>query len=129
MVTIAGDKFAGLSTSFDNSRSFGELVPDAVDLYVEKWYWVTHNRLALVFVLWLGGGVSVLRSICLELVTEFRDKALRRPGAGFTESTDGSPGDIVRDRLQCVRVTVRATPIEQTSSDFLHPKRSFPARR
>src|SRR5690349_1652901 len=95
MVTIPGNKFASLSTSFDNSGSFGELVPDAVDLYVEKWYWVTHNRLALMFVLWLGGGVSVLRSICLEFVAKFPNKALCRPSAGFTESTDGSPGDAV----------------------------------
>src|SRR5215472_16826871 len=98
MVTIAGDKFAGLSTSFDNSRSFGELMPDAVDLYVEKWYWVTHNRLALMFVLRFGGGVSVLRGICQELVAEFPNKALCGPSAGFTESTDGSPGDAVCNR-------------------------------
>ena len=106
MVTIPGNKFTGLRTSFDNSGSFGELVPDAVDLYVEKWYWVTHNRLALMFVLRFRGGVSVLRGICRELVAEFGDKALGGPRAGFTESTNGSPCDTVCHGFQHVGVII-----------------------
>src|SRR5580700_8066873 len=129
MVTISGNKFPGLSTSFDNACSLGELVPDAVDLYVEKWQRFTHNRLALFILRFVRGGFSVLGSICHELVAEFRDKTLRRPSAGFTKSADGSPGDMVCYRRQRVGIAFRTAPIKQTRGNLLHPKRSFPAGR
>src|ERR1700678_2166 len=73
--------------------------------------------------------LPVLRSICHEILAEFRDKALRGPGASFTKSTYGSPGDIIGYRLQSVGISFGARPVKQTRSDLLHPKRSFPARR
>src|SRR5580704_14453038 len=63
--------------------------------------------------------LPVLRSICQEIVPEFGDKTLRGPGAGFTKSADGSPGDIIWYRLQCVGIAVGACAIEQTGSNFL----------
>src|SRR5260370_42148730 len=53
MVTIPGNKFASLGTSFDNSSSFWELVPDIVYLDVEKWDWFAHNPIT----------ISLLRSV------------------------------------------------------------------
>ena len=47
MVTIPGNKFASLGTSFDNSSSFRELVPDTVYLDVEKWDWFAHNPIKI----------------------------------------------------------------------------------
>jgi hypothetical protein len=95
MVTIPGNKFTRLRTCFDDSSSFGELVPDAVYLYVEKWCWFAHNPIKFLLTLLL----LILGGIRQEIITEFGDKALSRPSASFAKGANGSAGYIVSNRL------------------------------
>ena len=69
-----------------------------------------------------------LRGTCGKFLREFRDKTLRRPGAGFAERADSPAGDIVADCFQCPRVFRHAATEQHAVGDFLHPKRTFPAR-
>jgi hypothetical protein len=48
VITVPGNKFTSLGTSFDNSCSFRELVPDTVYLYVEKWDWFAHDPIKIL---------------------------------------------------------------------------------
>jgi hypothetical protein len=92
MVTIPGNKFASLSTSFDNSSSFRELVPDTVYLDVEKWDWFAHNPIKISLLTLLP---AIPCRISRKIVAEFSDKALSRPSTRLAEGANGSAGDIV----------------------------------
>jgi hypothetical protein len=77
MVTIPGNKFARLGTSFDNSSSFRELVPDTVYLDVEKWDWFAHNPI----------NISLLGSVFFAQKTSKLHAQARSPGLlGFRPS-------------------------------------------
>ena len=101
MVTISGNKFASLGTSFDNSSSFRELVPDSVYLDVEKWDWFAHNptKISLLRSVEYSSQLTLLPAIpcriCLKILAEFSDKALSRPSTRLAEGANGSAGDIV----------------------------------
>ena len=52
-----------------------------------------------------------------------------RPGARFAERADRAPGDIVGDGLQRVGILRDPAAEQHAVGDFLHPKRTFAARR
>ena len=98
------DELSGLSARLDDARALLELVPDTVDLHVEKFGWCAHGELSVV-----SRSVPISFGPCSrrKLVAELGDEALGRPGAGFAKGANGPAGDIVGHVFQRVGVLVQ----------------------
>src|SRR5271170_5952439 len=123
MVTVVGDELPRLSACLDDARALLELMPDTVDLHVEKFGWCAHGELSVV-----SRSVPISFAPCSrrKLVPELGDEALGRPRAGFAKGTNRPSGDIVGHTFQRVGVLLGATPMKHSLGDFFHPERAFP---
>src|SRR3974377_1044835 len=124
MVAVVRHKLSGLSACFKNTSALFELVPDAVDLNVEKFGWSAHCESSVVSrpvpIFLFSGGRG-------EFVSELGDKALGRPRTGFSERTDRPPGDVVCNALKSVGVSFDASSVEHSFRYLFHPERTFAA--
>lgn len=92
MVTIVRDEFASLGACFDHPGSFWELMPYAIDLYVQKFCESTHNLESI-----LPGRGAILYGVGRKFITKLGDKALSRPRARLAKSANRSSCDVIRD--------------------------------
>src|SRR5438067_3187458 len=63
-----------------------------------------------------------------KFLSKFLYKTLRPPRARFAKGANRSPGNVVADRLERVRIFNNTTAAQHAVGNFLHPKRTFPAR-
>src|SRR5713101_3532527 len=119
MVAVVRHKLSGLSACFDDTCTLFELVPDAVDLNVEKVGWCAHGESSVVsgpmFISLFAGGRC-------KLISKLVDKALGRPRTGFSKCTDCPPGDVVRNALKRVSVLFDASSLEHSFRYLFHPE-------
>src|SRR5260370_8562832 len=90
MVAVVRHKFSGLSACFNDTSTLFELVPDAVDLNVEKFGWCAHGESSVVsrpiFIsLFAGGRSKIISKLC--------DKTFSRPPPGFSQCPHIPPPD------------------------------------
>jgi len=122
MITIVGNEFASLGASLDYAGSFGELMPHAIDLYVQKFYGSTHNLESSL----LRFG-AILCGVGREFITKLGDEALSRPSASLAKSANCSSCDVIRDAREDIRISLVPSTLQQTTRHFAHPERTFAA--
>src|SRR6516162_2488298 len=122
MIAIVWDEFSGLAACFDDACALRELMPDAINLDVQEFGWCAHRKLLVrTCPIFLTGRFRD------KVVSEFRDKALSRPRAGFAKCADGSARYIIGHAFERISILLCSSAMQHSLGDLLHPKRSFPA--
>src|SRR5260370_36927027 len=108
MVAVVRHKFSGLSACFNDTSTLFELVPDAVDLNVEKFGWCAHGESSVVsrpiFISLFAGGRS-------KLISKICDKNFSMPPTRLSQCTKCSPSDVSPDPLYRFPVLLYASSL------------------
>src|ERR1700751_1828690 len=122
MIAIVWNEFSGLAACFDDACALWELMPDAINLDVQEFGWCAHRKLSV-----RSSPIFLAGRFRDKVLSEFRNKALGRPGTGFSKGADGSARDIIVHVFEGVSILLCCSSMQHSLGDLLHPKRSFPA--